>query len=588
MANSKSSLYNWQLGLSIIEIILAMAILIIIASSGVTVILHSLAMNRLSAEQSQASFIALEGMEAVRSIRNFNFTNLTAGTYGVDASGDTWVLSGSADTLDDYTRTMRIQDVYRDLSGNIVDSGGSLDPDTKKITSHVSWSFSLNRNNNLNFINYLTNWKKALPIVGDGGMIVYADLSGATDDKIFYRLFDGTSWSYERQVPDFNVPGDRDTRVVELYASATRDEKILVTKHFEDGTDPDQYLFAQVWDGDSWGNVVQLASWAGATLPQLRDFDGDYLDNGDFLLAYEDDSNTVKYRTWNGASWSSQSDGPDIGGNPDYLVLKARPNTDEAMLAVRDNGNDTNTARYADSSWSIATEHASNSTGTDYENLDLVWSSNSSDTLALIFNETNDTSPDIKIWDSSTWSADVENADIGGEPWAMQVIAKPDANEFLACFDDNALDINCLESDFSPSWSTLTGGELETQTDGGSQRTFDLAYENSGNQALVVYSGDPANDQPKYVIYDPSTNTFGSENSLGSITSTLEAVRIIPSPVGDDLMVLMPSSDQHLWTAVWNGSANQFYSSGVKALTEQSTDGSNDLDYWFDFEWDKY
>lgn len=154
-------------GFSIIEVILAAALFVIFASGTISVVLFGFDMNRLGGEQTIASQYASEGLEAVRSIRNQMYANLTNSTgTGVSRNAsNVWTFSGINNIFDKYTRVINIGDVYRDGNGNITASGGTLDTDSKKITSTVTWNVSANRNNSVILTTYLTNWKAT----GGGG-----------------------------------------------------------------------------------------------------------------------------------------------------------------------------------------------------------------------------------------------------------------------------------------------------------------------------------------------------------------------------------------------------------------------------------
>lgn len=147
-------------GFGIIEIIVAMSIMIIIAATGASTVLHSFSANRLGGEETQATLFAQEGVEAVRSIKNQDWANLAAGTYGLDNSGGTWALLGSSDTNGKYTRQIVVSQVQRDSDGDIVESGGTVDLDTLKATSQVTWDFTPTRNNTVTLVTYLTNFEK--------------------------------------------------------------------------------------------------------------------------------------------------------------------------------------------------------------------------------------------------------------------------------------------------------------------------------------------------------------------------------------------------------------------------------------------
>ncbi len=163
-------------GQSVIEVILAAALFMILATGAVAVILQGLDSNRLGEEQVVASQYASEGIEASRSIKNQGFANLSDSTgTGIIQSGGVWTFSGSNNVLSSkYTRVLTVSDVQRDISGNIVAGGGTPDPLTKKITSTVSWNFTPTRSDSVILTTYLSNWIAA--ITGNSGnQIVYYD-----------------------------------------------------------------------------------------------------------------------------------------------------------------------------------------------------------------------------------------------------------------------------------------------------------------------------------------------------------------------------------------------------------------------------
>jgi len=145
----------------VIEVIVAVSMFAIIAASSVMTILGALSSSRLADEESQATFIASEGLEAVKSLRNQAWLNITVGPHGLSKASGVWTFSGTSDVdpSGTFTRVVDIVSVSRDGSGNIVSSGGAVDPETKKITSTVSWDFTPARHNSVVLPLYLTNWQ---------------------------------------------------------------------------------------------------------------------------------------------------------------------------------------------------------------------------------------------------------------------------------------------------------------------------------------------------------------------------------------------------------------------------------------------
>jgi len=166
-------------GQSLIEVIVAVSIFVIIASTSVIAMLGSFSSTRLAKEETQASFFAQEGLEAVQSIRNqgwdepFLATDCSAGC-GLTKTGNIWNFSGESDDPDKtakFSRTVTVENVERS-QGDLVDSDGTIDEDTKKITVAVSWNFTPMRTNTITLTSYLTNWQKGKNVGGAGAPIL--------------------------------------------------------------------------------------------------------------------------------------------------------------------------------------------------------------------------------------------------------------------------------------------------------------------------------------------------------------------------------------------------------------------------------
>lgn len=154
---------NDESGQSVIEIILAVAIFVIIVSGVVVSTLGVINLNQTSSEEVVALEFAKEGIEAVRSIKNQNYSSLVdSAATGISNASGVWSFSGVENVFDKYTRSIKIESVQRDASGNIVATGGTLDSNTKKVTATVSWNVSGSRNSSTSIGEYLTNWKQPI------------------------------------------------------------------------------------------------------------------------------------------------------------------------------------------------------------------------------------------------------------------------------------------------------------------------------------------------------------------------------------------------------------------------------------------
>lgn len=154
---------NKTKGMTIVEALVAIGIITIIfgALSGLSI--FSLRITNLSRETSQANQLAIEAMEAVRSFRDGTDWNINGMAplaldpqeYYPEIIDGSWILTPGNQNIDSFNRRILINEVRRDIHGNIIDSGGSLDLDSKKITALVSW-----KDQEVKIITYLTNWRQ--------------------------------------------------------------------------------------------------------------------------------------------------------------------------------------------------------------------------------------------------------------------------------------------------------------------------------------------------------------------------------------------------------------------------------------------
>ena len=135
-------------GFGLLEIVIASAIVSITLFSLSFVFVLSGRLEAQSIGKVRANFLAEEGLEAMRFLRDkgwgANLAPLAAGTnYYLSFATSTadWSVGtaypGFIDGL--FHRRITVEAVNRDGSDDIVTSGGALDPNTKKINIEVSW-----------------------------------------------------------------------------------------------------------------------------------------------------------------------------------------------------------------------------------------------------------------------------------------------------------------------------------------------------------------------------------------------------------------------------------------------------------------
>lgn len=128
-----------------VEILVAISIITVSVLAAMAVAQKSVYVSRQAFHTEQAGFLLEEGAEAMRILRDNNWTNISSLTAGADYylsfSGGTWILSATPNTVDIFTRTVSVSNVNRDnTTKDIISAGGTLDDGTKLVTITVSWA----------------------------------------------------------------------------------------------------------------------------------------------------------------------------------------------------------------------------------------------------------------------------------------------------------------------------------------------------------------------------------------------------------------------------------------------------------------
>ena len=243
-------IYNkmkWEKGQSLIELIIAIGIFVAVVFTLSLFVLNGYFSNRLALELNTAVFLAEEEIEAVRSIRDNSWLDLTTGSHGLAISGDHWVFQGEEENvggqLNQGVRKISIEDI---------------DPNRKKIISQVSWQFSEGRPEEIKLVTYLTNWQKGIEIRKPTR---HNDSAGrTTNDSLAYDLTDGTTYATTRYGLTANpsITFDRWELPTQTYTSL-----VLKYRYHAEGATNDRYAVAYSNRGCS-GTFTDLISRTSA------------------------------------------------------------------------------------------------------------------------------------------------------------------------------------------------------------------------------------------------------------------------------------------------------------------------------------
>jgi prepilin-type N-terminal cleavage/methylation domain-containing protein len=142
-----------QKGFSLIEVILAVSVFGLIITGLIGALVYGQESSSLAGARVRAVFLAEEGLEAARNIRDADFNSLSDGNHGLVIAANEWFFSGAQDTTDIFDRQIRIS---------------TVNDDTKQVVSRVTWQQNPQRDGLVELVTYLANWQKvAGPVVSD-------------------------------------------------------------------------------------------------------------------------------------------------------------------------------------------------------------------------------------------------------------------------------------------------------------------------------------------------------------------------------------------------------------------------------------
>lgn len=144
MVKSKN---NFKKGISLVEVIFASAIIGLSMVYIVNVYGNFMQLSLENTDKIQAVFLLDEGVEAMKTMRNYSWSSIASSTSNIDYyliwQDGRWQSTTTPVLVDNkFIRKYQISDVYRDPSTlNIVTSGGVLNNDSKLLDIEVLWNY---------------------------------------------------------------------------------------------------------------------------------------------------------------------------------------------------------------------------------------------------------------------------------------------------------------------------------------------------------------------------------------------------------------------------------------------------------------
>jgi hypothetical protein len=157
--------------------------------------------------------------------------------------------------------------------------------------------------------------------------------------------------------------------------------------------------------------------------------------------------------------------------------------------------------------------------------------------------------PAQTLYDAGAWGTESDLLTTGAEPKWVVARACPTRDEATAgvLVSGNSLGVAFRRDGAWGSFSTACGA---TGTD--SERPYDLAYEQSSGEGLIVYWSSNA---ARLGWRTWSTGSVSAETTITALTQQVKWVRLEPKPGGNEILMLALDKDSDLHALVWDGSA---------------------------------
>lgn len=307
--------------------------------------------------------------------------------------------------------------------------------------------------------------------VSGDAIVVYND--GSTLPK--YRIWNGTGWSSQGSVAAI---GSGIPRWIVLASHPSTDEVVLAT--IDSAGSPDVY--GQIWNGNTWGNVMPLETDAQDSKYQC--FDVAYEQStGRALVVWADDrSSSPQYRIWN-SGWSGESSANSVGSNNiRWIKLASEPGSSRILMGTLDDSEDINVQTWTGSIWSNNTEVTTSVDKSDRRPFDVAWESSSG--VGMVAYGLKD-QPIPRYWTCSPSNCDIGNwngeytaldSTQGSTPWWVRLASDPSSNNIMLMHSDKQEPSNIGVQRWAAS-TWVDPFTVETNSlDESKSQAFDLTY----------------------------------------------------------------------------------------------------------------
>ena len=162
--SSNNKIINMK-AFGMIEVLISLAIASIVLLTFTSLNVYNIKISRANTTRLKANMYLQELIEVAKDLEQSDWDAIVNSPCSTachpQIQGNAWILVLGAETLENsYTRSVKFEEVRRDqlaFPNTIVDSGGVIDPDTKKSIAEISWNDGF-QNRTLTLETYVYNY----------------------------------------------------------------------------------------------------------------------------------------------------------------------------------------------------------------------------------------------------------------------------------------------------------------------------------------------------------------------------------------------------------------------------------------------
>ncbi len=166
----------------------------------------------------------------------------------------------------------------------------------------------------------------------------------------------------------------------------------------------------------------------------------------------------------------------------------------------------------------------------------------------VVYGKSGATAPGYRTWTGSQWSEEGAANDIGDKAQWVVAASCPNRDEIAAGVLDDDDEIS-LQIFNGSSWSAVS--QVTSDCGADSERRFDIAYEQSSGELLIVYRY-AGSSSFRYRTYNGQS--LSNEGALAlPLSGNGRWFRLVPKPRSDEVLLVVLDSNRDVAAAVWDG-----------------------------------